>query len=145
MENLKTRQKRVVKLKRRNINIGGYRNMKDYICIIAKKNHRITEEQLKSIKMDTLTPKGLLEGKLIKIFKIKIMMKPNKVLTNKGILVRMGKGKGKVKTNVLYLTTGSVCIILKPKNNITLNTSVISKILNKFILKYSFFTYRFLI
>ena len=145
MENLKTRQKRVVKLKKRNINIGGYRNVKDYICIIAKKNHRITEEQLKSIKMDILTPKGLLGGKLIKLFKIKLMMKPNKVLTNKGILVRMGKGKGKVKTNVLYLTTGSICIILKPKIHNSLNPSIISKNLKKFLLKYSFFTYRLLI
>ena len=145
MENLKTRQKRIVKLKRRNKNIGGFRNNKDYICIIAKKNHRITEEQLKSIKMDILTPKGLLEGSLLKQFKINILMKPNKVLTNKGILVRMGRGKGKVKTYVQYLPLGTICILLKPKENIIINSSVISKILNKFIIKYSFFTYKFLL
>lgn len=145
MEDLKSRQKRIVKLKRRNSNIGGFRNNKNYICIITKKNHRITEEQLKSIKMDLLTPKGLLEGSLLKQFKIKILMKPNKVLTNKGILVRMGRGKGKIRTFVQYLPLGTKCIILIPKKNIIINTSVISKILNKFIIKYSFFTFTYLL
>lgn len=145
MTNLKTRQKRVIKLKRRTLNIGEYRTNKEFICIIARKNHRITEEQLKSIKMDLLTPKGLTGGKLVKFFKIKITMIPNKVLTNKGILVRMGKGKGKVKTSVLYLTRGTVCIELKPKLDMTFNPLVLSKILDLFILKYSFFSYKFLL
>lgn len=91
-KNILKAQKRVIKFKRRTINIDEYRRRKEYISIIANKNKRITEEQIKSIKIDILNPKGLLGGKLIKIFKLKILLTPNKILTNKGILVRMGGG-----------------------------------------------------
>lgn len=143
MNNIGIRQKRVLKLKKRNINIGEYRQKKEIICIKAKKNYRITEEQIKSIKMDLLTPKGLTEGKLNKFFKIQILIKPNKILTNKGILVRMGKGKGKTKTNVFYLTTGISCIILYSLKEY--NKNLVSKILNKFCKKYTFFSFYYLI
>lgn len=144
MENLGIRQKRVKILKERNINISEYRKNKNIITIIANKNFRITEEQLKSIKMDLLTPKGVTEGKLTKYFKIRLLIKLNKILTNKGILVRMGKGKGKVKTNVFYLTQGKPSILLIPNTNI-LNINLITKILKKFCNKYTFFSYRSLI
>ena len=140
-KNILKAQKRVIKLKRRTINIGEYRKRKEYISIIANKNKRITEEQIKSIKIDILTPKGLLGGKLIKLFKIKILLTLNKILTNKGILVRMGGGKAKIKTKVLYITKNSNAIILIPKNN-NINMIVVNKLLNKFILKYSFFSYK---
>lgn len=145
MEKLGLRQKRVLKLKRRNINIGESRLKKDYIILYANKNHRVTEEQIKTIKTDLTIPKGLIGGKLIKNYKIKITMVPNKILTNKGILVRMGKGKGKIKTYVKYLTVGTICIelISLPLNNISKN--IIEKILKKFISKFTFLSYKFLI
>lgn len=143
MTTLGIRQKRVNKLKRRTINIGEYRKKKELICIIAKKNYRITEEQLKSIKIDLLTPKGLTEGKLTKYLKIKILIQPNKILTNKGILVRMGKGKAKTKTNIFYITKGYPCIVLNPISS--LNINLISKILKNFCKKYTFFSFQFLI
>lgn len=144
MKILGLRQKRVIKLKRRNINISEYRKYKNTISIIANKNYRITEEQFKSIKIDLLNQKGLTEGKLTKIFKIKILIKLNKILTNKGILVRMGKGKAKIKTKVFYLTKGIPSIILIP-NTSFINLNLITKILNKFCKKYTFFSYQFLI
>ena len=146
MDNLKTRQKRVIKLKRRNSNIGLYNSSihpYNFISIFAKKNYRITEEQIKSIKMDLLTPKGLTGGKLLKFFNIYITMKPNKVLTNKGILVRMGGGKSKVKTNVLFLTPGTICIIAQSKPS--LNSPLLEPFLPlflKFIKKYPFFKFK---
>ena len=140
-KNILKAQKRVIKFKRRTINIDEYRRRKEYISIIANKNKRITEEQIKSIKIDILNPKGLLGGKLIKIFKLKILLTPNKILTNKGILVRMGGGKAKIKTKVLYITKNSNAIILIPINN-NINMVVVNKLLKKFILKYSFFSFK---
>lgn len=137
-------QKRVVRLKRRTINIGEYRKNKNYICIIAKKNYRITEEQIKSIKADLINLKGLTNGKLAKLFKIRILMVPNKILTRKGILVRMGGGKAKTKTKVLYITKGFNCIELIP-NSSNFNHTVVTKLLDKFISKYTFLTYHYLI
>lgn len=137
-------QKRVVRLKKRTINIGEYRNNKNYICIIAKKNYRVTEEQIKSIKADLINLKGLTNSKLTKFFNIKILMVPNKILTRKGILVRMGGGKAKVKTKVLYITKGTNCIELIPYNS-NYNKTVVIKLLNKFISKYTFLTYHYLI
>lgn len=137
-------QKRVVRLKRRTINIGEYRKNKNYICIIAKKNYRITEEQIKSIKADLMNIKGLTNGKLAKLFKIRLLMIPNKILTKKGILVRMGGGKAKIKTKVLYLTTGANCIELIPYTT-EFNKTVVIKLLDKFINKYTFLTYNFLL
>lgn len=137
-------QKRVIKLKRRTNNIGGYRKNKNYIRIKAIKNYRITEEQIKSIKIDLLSPKGLTGGKLSKVHKMYFLMVPNKVLTSKGILMRMGGGKAKVKQKVLYITKGYTCIELV--SNITnYNKAIVSKLLKKFTFKYTFFTYEYLI
>lgn len=115
-----------------------------HIIIYAKKNYRITEEQIKAINTDLITPKGLTEGKLIKDFKIKITIVPNKVLTKKGILVRMGKGKGKIKTYAKYLTEGTICIELRFKSK-KLSLNLVQKILKKFIKKYTFLSYKFII
>lgn len=147
MEILKIRQKRVVKLKRKTNNVSGNRKFKEYIILFANKNKRITEEIIKSIKLDLLTPKGVTFGRLVKYFNIKILFKPNKTLTNKGILVRMGRGKGKLKTNALYLTTGTICVLLYPKDisSTNYNINYILKILRKFTQKYSFLDYKSLL
>lgn len=153
-KNILKNQKRVSLLKRRTTNINLIRDKREIITLIANKNHRITEEEIKSIKMDILTPKGITLGKLTKFYNINILMTPNKILTQKGILVRMGGGKAKVKSKVLYLTPGKSCIILKPKfNNLEIknkNTKDISrieipkglvlKILKKFLSKYRYFS-----
>lgn len=144
MENLKNRQKRILKLKTRYLNISGPRINKDQIIIFANRNVRITQEQIKSIKTDLTSIKGLSGGKL-NFFNIKFNILPNKVLTNKGILVRMGKGKGKIKTLAKYLTKDTRCIELIPKKNILLNYKVIYKILTKFTKKYTFFSFKYLI
>lgn len=139
----KLTQKNVLKLKRRQTNIGEYRNNKSYIIIKAKQNKRLTTELLNSIKLDLINPKGLLKGRLTKDFQIKIHLIPNRTLTSKGILVRQGSGKGKFKTNALYLLKDKKCIVLTPKGSF--NTNVIKKLLNMFIYKYTFFTFQFLI
>lgn len=142
--NILKAQKRVLKLKRRTNNIGEYRKEKNYICLIANRNYRITEEEIKSIKMDILTPKGLTVGKINKIFRIRILMEPNKILTQKGILVRMGGGKAKVKSKVLYLTKGKICIELIPKISV-FNKTLVSKLITKFTSKYPYFSYKYLL
>jgi ribosomal protein L16/L10AE len=132
--------KKVRRLKKRNIGLGSI-NLEPNIRIFAKKNYRITEEQIKAIKTDLITPKGLTEGKLIKDFIINIIISPNKVLTKKGILVRMGKGKGKINTYARYLTEGTICVEIKFKSN-KLSKNIIKKILNKLIKKYTFLSYK---
>lgn len=151
--NIKKTQKRVQILQKRNKNFGGFRNSKRHILIITKQQYRLSEEQINSIKIDLENPKGLLKGKLTKIFKFKYLISTNKVLTSKGILVRMGKGKGKFKTKIIYLTKGTVCIELIPwpvsdiSKNIPYGSSenddllVVRNILDKFISKYTFFKY----
>lgn len=141
MENLKLTQKKVRILKRRTINSHIKVPNKNIIKIIAKKAFRITELHIKSIKNDLLSPKGLTLGKLTKFFDIKFFLKPNKTITQKGILVRMGKGKGKIKSTGLFITPGQVCILLIPLTSNITNSNYITKILNKFISKYSFFSY----
>lgn len=139
---LSLRQKRVTRLKRRTINIGEYRKNKELIIISANKSIRIREEQIKSIKQDLLTPLGVTLGKLTKFYTIKFLMVPNKTYTQKGILVRMGKGKGKLKTKLLYLTPGTSCIYFIP--TLTNVSKELTKVLlNKFIQKYTFFTYKY--
>lgn len=143
-------QKRVLKLKTRYINISGPRINKEHIIIFANKNIRITQEQIKSIKTDLTSIKGLTGGKL-KDVTLKINLIPNKVLTNKGILVRMGKGKGKMKTLAKYLTKGTICIELIPgpvkinKTSEQINYKVLNKIITKFTKKYTFFSFKYLI
>lgn len=138
---LKLTQKSVRILKRRATNSEVPRT-KNIITIFANKPFRLTENHIKSIKNDLLTPKGLTLGKLTKFFKIKFYMLPNKTITQKGILVRMGKGKGKIKLTGLFITPGQVCITLIPFTNTNDPENYIFKILNKFICKYTFFSYQ---
>lgn len=142
MEQLKLTQKKVIILKKRTSNSDIKVPNRNIIKIIAKKAFRITELHIKSIKNDLLSPKGLTLGKLTKFFDIKFFLKPNKTITQKGILVRMGKGKGKIKSTGLFITPDQVCILLIPLTSNIENYNYIKKILNKFISKYSFFSYR---
>lgn len=138
-------QKRVKRLIKRKsiVGIREERKSRGYINIIAKKNYRITEEKIKAIKNDLLTPKGLTEGKLLKLFKIKFNFIPNKSLTRKGILTRMGRGKGKSYTHGFYLTPGFILINLIPKSS-NLSLNLINKLLFRFCLKYSFLSFLYL-
>lgn len=137
-------QKRIIRLKRRTININN-RNYKNYIYIYANKNYRITEDIIKSMKNDLLVLKGLTNGKLLKFFLIRILIVPNKLLTSKGILVRMGKGKAKVTSKAIYLTKDCNCIELIPLPNISIPKILTSKLLKKFTNKYSFLSYKYLL
>lgn len=147
-------QKRVTILKRRTTNIGITRDNRNIICLVAKRNHRITEEELKSIKLDISTPIGLTLGKLIKLYHIHILLYPNKILTQKGILVRMGGGKSKIRSKVIYVTPGMKCIILIPKVSKNSNSNLeiknpalegmVIKILKKFLSKYTYLSILYL-
>lgn len=124
------------------------------IGIITKRNKKITQEQIITIKQDlnnssTFTSWG---GKLSKYFDIIIKIKPNKVITNKGILVRMGKGKGKIKTKAIFVLKNKVCmeLIQKDINNrkiinlikgLKLNKEInlINFLFTKFLKKYTYF------
>jgi len=143
------RQKRVKNLKKRNDNVREHRkgiDFQNYITIFANKKKRITQEEIKSIQTDLLGAKGLTMGKLIKIYNCKITIIPNKVLTNKGILVRMGKGKGKIKTYVKYLTQGTVCIeLIQKKGGDKKISPLVISLLKKVIRKYTYLSYKSLI
>lgn len=117
------------------------------IGIIAKKNKRLTQEQINTIKQDINNQRNF-NLKLIKYFIINIKLKPNKVITSKGILVRMGKGKGKIRTKGINILKNTVCIELKLrniKNNLNLTPSYINILFSKFLKKYTFFKIRTLI
>lgn len=143
-------QKRVRILKRRSTNIEVPKTQ-NIITIFANKAFRLTETQIKSIKNDLLLPKGLTLGRLTKLFKIKFYMEPNKTITQKGILVRMGKGKGKIKSTGLFLTPKQICVILIPLTfgsdpegltNRNASDNYIFKVLDKFVSKYTFLSYK---
>lgn len=168
MKNKKYTQKRIkLLIRRRGIFINNNLiNMKDrkviniedkklIIGIIGKRNKKITQEQINTIRQDInniQSPTQIINlggGKITKYFEIKIKMKPNKVITNKGILVRMGKGKGKIKTKAIYILKDMVCIELKQKDknnkkirnlikNIN-NNKIIGDILKKIRKKYTYF------
>lgn len=161
MKNRKYTQKKITIRNRRrgihlNNNLKNYQDIKNRIKdknilrngweigIIAKKNKRLTQEQINTIKQDINNPK-FFNLKLTKFFNIYIKLKPNKVITNKGILIRMGKGKGKIKTKAIYLLKDMVCIELKlrnMKNNLNLTNTYINNLFSKFLRKYTFFTIR---
>lgn len=96
------------------------------IALITKKRILITEAQYKIMKSDLI--KGLqLEGLNIPII---FKFHPSKPFTSKGILVRMGKGKGKIKYYGTYLPENTICVIIRVKEK--------PNYLNNFIKKYSF-------
>ena len=117
------RQKGRLKLKKR-VNITY--PLKSNIALYVNKTVNLTLEQYKIIKLDlTKASQGL--------FQFYFTVKPNKPVTLKGILVRMGKGKGKIKTYKVRLETGTIVIVVK-KNNNSINY------LSSFLKKYPFFS-----
>ena len=114
------------------------------IGVIANRNKRLTQEQINAVKQDLKNPKYF-NLKLSKYFDIYFKLTPNKVLTQKGILVRMGKGKGKIRTKAIYLLKNRVYIELKLKqvlSNISLSQSYMHILFSKFLRKYTFFSIR---
>lgn len=139
------------KLQKKEILVGSGNKLLLTIGIVAKRNKKITQEQINTIKQDLHNIKSVgFGGKITKYFEIIIKKKPNKVITSKGILVRMGKGKGKIKTKAIYLLKDIVCIELKQKdiNNKKIINLINSKnkeiniknIFTKFIKKHRYFT-----
>lgn len=102
------------------------------IAIYANKDVEIKLEQFKQIKLD-LTK--LLLGQFHIIFNIL----PNKPYTKKGILVRMGKGKGKIDHFSCNVQSGTVCITLKETK---LGGEIRETIKSKFERKYPFLTFK---
>ena len=102
------------------------------IAIYANKDVEMRLEQFKQIKSD-LTK--LLSGQFQIIFNVL----PNKPFTKKGILVRMGKGKGKIDNFSCNVKTGTVCIILILKE---IKGEIRETIVSKFEKKYPFLTFK---
>lgn len=117
--------KSVKRIKKRRINIP-YK-AKEVSVLYANRTYRITEEQIKAIRNDIQQTKNITKKS------IKILLNCNRILTIKGILVRMGKGKGKIRTRAQYLVPGTNCIIIQ-----TPRSPIISKLINKLLKKYTF-------
>lgn len=113
----------------------------------TKKFVRLTENKIKKIKKDLMSQTGLLKGLLLKEFSIIELIKYPNIRTNKGILVRMGKGKGKIIENYIDLKLGDPVLELKQKvNHVTKETEGLIKIkllLNKIKKKYPFLSFKF--
>jgi len=105
---------------------------KDGWGIYAKKDVEMRLEQLKQIRSD-LTK--LLSGQFQIIFNVL----PNKPFTKKGILVRMGKGKGKIDHFSCNVQSGTVCIILVSKRK---EKEIRETIVSKIERKYPFLTFK---
>lgn len=105
----------------------------DGCALYTNKDVEMRLELFKQIRTDLLK---LLAGQFNIIFSVL----PNKPYTKKGILVRMGKGKGKIDHYSCKIKSGTVCIKLvskvkleKERKNIIINT-----LKNKFLVKFSF-------
>ena len=121
------KQKGRLKLKKR-VNITYPMAGKYSLALFVNKTINLTLEQFKIIKLDlTRASQGL--------FQFYFTVKPNKPVTLKGILVRMGKGKGKIKSYRVRLETGTIVIVIKTSYN---NINYISS----FLKKYPFFSIR---
>lgn len=80
------------------------------LALVANIEIEMKLEQFKQLKSD-------LTKLLLGEFKIIFTVSPNKPFTKKGILVRMGKGKGKIDHFSCKITRGTICVILVPKLN----------------------------
>jgi len=109
----------------------------DSIAIYANKDVEMRLEQFKQIRTDLVK---LLGG----LYQIVFTVLPNKPFTKKGILVRMGKGKGKIDHFSCNIKSGTICINLISKNkSVGLETkkemsTTLENIKNNLLVKYSF-------
>jgi len=134
--------KHLIKRKGISINITNTEGINKNIigAIYVNRSRKITQELIERLKLDLLiteTP----YGKLSKLFSIQMKIKTNKVVTTKGILVRMGHGKGKIKTRLVYVTKGTVIIEIKKYDP---STTITSNLLTKYFKKYPFLSLKWL-
>lgn len=122
----------LIKRKGNNIN-------KNSIGIISNKHIRATESFIKSLKQDLLNLSGPL-GPISKFFFILFKLPCfNKILTHKGILVRMGKGKGKIISKYLNIYPNQIIFLLYLKQPDSQGfPNLQSNVFSKFFLKYPF-------
>jgi ribosomal protein L16/L10AE len=106
------------------------------IAIYANKDIEMRLEQFKQIRTDL--------GKLVSgQYQIIFTVLPNKSFTKKGILVRMGKGKGKIDHFSSNVKAGTICIILVSKtSNNEMRDTIIENIENKILIKYPFLSWK---
>ncbi len=106
------------------------------IALFANQDVEMRLEQFKQIKTD-------LAKLVLGLFKIIFTVLPNKPFTKKGILVRMGKGKGKIDHFSSNVKSGTICIILVSKTtNNEMRETIIDKIENKVLIKYPFLSWK---
>ena len=108
-------QKSIQKNLQRNSNNSGYTNSnllnktRIIYYLYTNKEITITKELLISMENDLFTPNGLKNGILGNYCNIISYIILNKLQTQKGVLVRMGSGKGNNKTISQYLPKNSLC------------------------------------
>lgn len=106
------------------------------IALYANKDIEMRLEQFKQIRTDLVK---LVLGQ----YKIIFTVLPNKPFTKKGILVRMGKGKGKIDHFSSIVKSGTICIILVSKTaNNEMRETIQEKIENKVLKKYPFLSWK---
>lgn len=108
------------------------------IAIYANKDIEMKIEIFKQLKTD-LTK--LVSG----FYNIIFSVLPNKPFTKKGILVRMGKGKGKINNYSIKVKAGTICIKLINKlNNIKEEEreAILDQIKYKIKAKYTFLSFK---
>lgn len=104
------------------------------IAIYANKDVEMKLEQFKQIRSDLIK---FVSGQ----FQIIFTVLPNKPFTKKGILVRMGKGKGKIDHFSCKITSGTVCILLVSKLREN-KEEIRETIKNKLERKYPFLSFK---
>jgi len=103
-------------------------------AIYANKDVEMKLEQFKQIRSDLVK---FVSGQ----FQIIFTVLPNKPFTKKGILVRMGKGKGKIDHFSCKITSGTVCILLVSKLREN-KEEIRETIRNKLERKYPFLSFK---
>lgn len=104
------------------------------LTFIVNRHMTITQSLLSRLRLDLLnsdTP----WGKVSKLFMVDIKINLNKVNTSKGILIRMGSGKAKIKHKSIFVTKGTVIIELVKTAKIMNNLDLL---FFKFLRKYPF-------
>lgn len=107
------------------------------ILLISRRQMKISESTIEAMKKDLTSLKGLTENKLSKYYQVVFKVKANRSFTQKGILVRMGKGKGKITHVGTYLRPNQICIELYPVIS-PINYNLVRKLVCRYISKYTF-------
>ena len=128
-------QKEPNKLKRRKGKLINNSNNNNSIVIYANNSKKLTEVQIKRLKEElfNITINNI---KVAKFAKVNSYLNINKVFTKKGILVRMGRGKGKIIAKGLFLKPGQICFEIVPNIKVNIPSN---NLLSNFLKKHSFF------